>query len=249
MLNKFFLLLLFFSFQVFAQTVKVGLEPFPPIINQDGTGIAVELLDSIASKSDLTFDIHLMTYARAKKELVKGDLDLIGISPKGLETQIFYHNAEELDWSFNTTLDIFSKSETNLITNNIEDGSIGTLIGNADFISEVTSLPIEKFVEVTSLDQLGIMLNKKRLKAVIFERVAMINTINRLGLPNIYYQKIRSIPASFAVRKTKEGIKLKQQLDELLKQINTRAYLIPYDNYNQLSNFGIVSTFSDKKKR
>ena len=227
--------------------MKVGLEPFPPVINQDGSGIAISLLLAVSQQTNLDFDIELMTYDRAKKALFNGKLDLIGLTPKGEESPEFYQHADELLWSFETTVDVFSPNRQLLSLENIANKSIGTLIGNADFIAQITQIPREKFVEVSNLEQLVVMMTKGRIKQAIFERVSMMTTITRLGLPRIHYQKLMNLPASFAVRKTQAGKKLKTQLDAALKTLDTDVYLEHMYHYNRLADSGVVSTFADKK--
>ncbi|GHF85676.1 substrate-binding periplasmic protein [Thalassotalea marina] len=230
-----------------SQEVNVGFEPFPPLINEDGSGIAISLLDAISQKTDLTFNIELMTYDRAKKNLRDNELDLIGITPKGNESEDFYLYAKELSWSFSTTLDVYSTNQKLLNLNQVEEQSIGTLVGNADFIAQVTNIPREKFIEVSNLNQLGVMLIKGRLKVAVFERVSMMTTLRKLGLPFIHYKKLTSIPASLAVQNNKAGIALKKQIDDTLAQLETDIYLEHFYQYNRLADSGVVSTFSDKK--
>lgn len=239
--------LLCYSTVAVSQKVKVGFEPFPPLINEDGTGIAISLLDAITEKTDLSFHVELMSYDRAKRSLQQNQLDLIGITPKGYESEVFYQYANELSWSFTTTLDLYSTENCSLTLNNIEDRSIGTLLGNADFISQVTNIPREKFIEVSNVNQLGVMLVKGRLKTAAFERVSMMTVFSKLGLPRIYYKKLTTIPASLAVQNNETGKALKKTIDETLKQLETKRYLEHLYHYNKLADSGVVSTFSDKK--
>lgn len=230
-----------------SQEVKVGFEPFPPLINEDGSGIAISLLDAIAQKTQLSFNVELMTYDRAKKNLREEQLDLIGITPKGYESEQFYQYANELSWSFTTTLDLYTTDNAILDLTTIQNQSIGTLEGNAEFLAEVTQIPYEKFIEVSSLNQLGVMLMKGRLNVAIFERVSMMTTLRKLGLPPIYYKKLTTIPASLAVQNNEAGKALKSVIDDTLAQMETAIYLEHFYHFNKLADSGVVSTFSDKK--
>ena len=70
----------------FGEEIKVGVEPFPPLINENGTGYAIDMLKEIEKQSDLKFQISFMPYNRAKSELKNGSVDLIGLTPQGKET-------------------------------------------------------------------------------------------------------------------------------------------------------------------
>ncbi|OQX28387.1 MAG: hypothetical protein BWK80_00425 [Desulfobacteraceae bacterium IS3] len=57
-----------------AQTVKTGVEPFPPLIVDKNTGYTIDLLKAIEAVSDLKFDIRIMSYTRAKYDLKRSQL-------------------------------------------------------------------------------------------------------------------------------------------------------------------------------
>ncbi|WP_286235047.1 transporter substrate-binding domain-containing protein [Thalassotalea sediminis] len=230
-----------------AQDIAVELEPFPPVINEDGSGILQELLKAIERKSSLKFQIAIANYARAKKDLFDNKVQLIGLTPKGNETASFYQNAIELDWYFQATVDIYAKKRKNLDMKNLPKKTIGTLTGNADFFAMVTGIPRDRFIEVSKLEQLVKLIMKGRIKAAIFERASMMSTINKLQLGKIHYQKLTSIPASLAVKNSVSGQMLKETLDKAFNTINTKAYFTPLRYYNQLADAGIVTTISDKK--
>jgi polar amino acid transport system substrate-binding protein len=71
----------------------------------------------------------------------------------------------------------------------LPNGSIGTLTGNAEFFSKIVNVPVIKFVEVSSLKQLVKMLALGRLSVILFERVSTMSTIKELNIENIYYKK------------------------------------------------------------
>lgn len=52
-----FIIIQFFVTSVFAETIKVSVEPFPPLINEDKTGASITLLKEIEKVTDLKFDI------------------------------------------------------------------------------------------------------------------------------------------------------------------------------------------------
>lgn len=243
---KFFVIayILFFlttSFNANSQEVNVGFEPFPPFINEDGTGFAIDMFKAITKQSDLQFNYQLMTWARAKKELKADRVDLIGMSPKGNETKEYYQYAKDLDWSFIATVDLFSKKESNLDIEKLPTKSIGTLIGNADFFAELSQIPRDKFIEVSNLKQLVKMMNKERVQTVIFERISMMSTIKKLQLPNIFYKQLIMIPATFSVKKSQAGNLLQQKLDSLMSHKSIVKYQERLSSYNQLENTGVVN--------
>jgi polar amino acid transport system substrate-binding protein len=251
------LLLSLFSFKILANhtDILVGLEPFPPLVNEDGSGFVVNMLNAAQENSTLNFSYQVMTYARAKKELKNQRIDMIGLTPKDSETQDFYQYAQELTWHFDTTVDLYSTSPKNFYLDNLPDHSIGTLIGNADFFAELAQVPRNKFIEVSSLTQLIMMMARGRLKVILFERVAMMSTIEELqnnlrtqvpsefnstdGRQTIYYKKFKIIAASLAVAKSDAGIHLKKQLDELLTG-NTSHFFKEIAPYANLPDTGII---------
>jgi len=223
-----------------AEEIIVGLEPFPPLINEDGTGYVISLLKGLSLQSNYTFNIKIMTYARAKVELRKSQIDLIGLTPKNIETIDFYQYADELQWSISTTLDIFSTSNQFKKFELLKGELIGTLIGNADFFAQQFNIPSENLIEVRSLEQLAKMLVAGRIDYVIFERLAMMTTIKKLAINNIYHQKLKTLPASLAVSKTLKGQALKVKLDSLLANIDEEEYLAQYHKLNNIKQSGKV---------
>jgi len=223
-----------------SQEIHVGFEPFPPVINHDGSGLAVDMLNALSENTGLEFNFQLMTYARAKKELKSNRIDLIGLTPKDNETAEFYQFAKELNWSIDTTVDLFSTSIKQLELSDLPDRAIGTLIGNADFFSEQTQLSKEKFIEVSSLDQLVQMMLKGRITVVIFERASMMSTIKKLKISNIYYKKFAVMPASLAVAKHDKGLALKTKLDEVLNLIDIKHIFSNFHRYSNMDDEGVV---------
>lgn len=231
------------SLSTFAQDIHIGLEPFPPIITEGGQGYAIDMFKAIEKISDLTFHFHLMNYARAKKELQKNSLDMIGLTPQGHETADFYTYAEDLNWSIAAKVDLFTLNKKYFDTQILPKQSIGTLRGNADFFSELLNIPRDKFIEVSSLPQLIQMLARKRLSVITFERASTMSTIEKFQLGNIYYKKAAEIPASFAVYKSQSGKSLKNKIDKLLIKVKSNHYFNDYFEYQALEDAGIINPF------
>jgi len=235
--------------------ILVGLEPLPPLVNEDGTGFVINMLNALQDDSSLNFNYQIMTYARAKRELKSQRIDMIGLTPKNSETQDFYQYAQELTWQVNATVDLYSTSPEHFDLTKLPEHSIGTLIGNADFFAEIAGVPREKFIEVSNLDQLIMMMARGRIKTIIFERVAMMSTIHDLKndlvtkVPaelssskhpqKIYYRIFKKMAASIAVANNKKGKMLKQQLDKLLAN-NTNQYFSQTAPFARLPDTGIV---------
>lgn len=231
---------LLLSLSTNAQDIHIGIEPFPPIITENGTGYAVDMLKAIETISDLKFQFHVMNYARAKKELKNGRLDVIGLTPKGFETADFYEYAEDIDWSISAKVDLFTLNNAYFQTQSLPEHSIGTLRGNADFFSEVLNIPRNKFVEVSSLTQLIQMLERKRLKVITFERASTMSTLEKYNVQGVYYKNVAQIPASFAVHNNSSGKALKKKIDHLLSQIKSNRYFTAFFHYQNLADSGKV---------
>ena len=181
-----------------------------------------------------------MTYGRAKKDLESKRLQLIGLTPYQLETQGFYQYAAELNWHINTHVDFFSLNKGYFNIEKLPNGSIGSLIGNAEFFSEIINVPVIRFAEVSSINQLVKMLALGRLKVILFERVSTMSTIKKLNVENIYYKKMGIVPASLAVSNTTEGLMLKTQLDNLLSGVDNNEFFSDFINYISMNDSGEV---------
>ncbi len=217
----------------------MGIEPFPPMFDENGQGLGYQLLSSAAQQSSLQLTYQNMTYARAKKELENHRVDIIGLVPKGLETESFYRYAAELDWAFDTNLDIYSYNPLYLNLDKVPDNSIGTLLGNATFFANILNIPERKFIEVASLPQLAKMLAKRRVKAAVFERVAMMSKLSEVIQAPIHYRRLIGIPATLAVANNQRGLALKEQLDSILTT-NKVAFDYLQHRYNKLPEKGVM---------
>ncbi|MBU3005754.1 substrate-binding periplasmic protein [Paraglaciecola arctica] len=223
-----FIYLVVYSPQTDSREIVVGLEPFPPLINEDGSGLVVDMLRKFSATENIRFTFEIMTYARAKKNLRNKKLELIGMTPYQLETDEFYQYATELDWHIDTHVHLFALDKSYFNISQLPTRSIGTLLGNAEFLAEIVGLPEKKFVEVSQLEQLVKMLALGRLKVILFEGVATMNTIKSLGLQGVYYKEMGIVPSTLAIPKSAEGLILKQKLD---------AFLINPKNQNIFNEF------------
>lgn len=225
-----------------AQVITIGLEPFPPFVNQQGEGLTIDMLRKLERISSLTFQVEIMTYARAKHELQSDRLVIAGHTPKGKETAEFYQYAIELEWQIDTTADIFSFNAEYLDKDKIRKGKLGTTLGNAGFFAEILGVEKERFTEVSSLNQLVDMFIVGRLDAILFERASVMTLLQRKKVPDVYYQSIGVVPASIAVKKSPEGMQLKSHLDSLIGQVNTEEIFADYLKFTRLPDKGIVPT-------
>lgn len=235
-------LLFFFTVQTsFAEEIEVGLEPLPPLIVDESTGLSVQLLKEVEKISDLTFSIKIMPYNRAKAGLKSGKLSLMGHTPHGQEVEAFYAYAQELEWSVPTNLDIFATDKNRLkpeVYKTLEP--IGTPRGNKEFIAEVFGIPVDNFYE-GSIDNLLKMLKMGRIEAFAFERASTMSTIKDLNLDGIYYKHGFDISAGFAVPADSSGTRLKEKLDSLIKKVDQEAIFKEYLDYMSLPKTGEVT--------
>lgn len=225
---------------VFAETLKVGLEPMPPLIIDENKGYSIELLKNIEKISDIRFDITIMPYNRAKYELKRGRLDLIGHTPFKKETQDFYNYAVDINWSIPTVTDIYAKNDKHLYDFN-KLNKIGAPIGNKNFYSDLFNIDPALFYE-TDLIELLRLLYTGVLTALIFERSSVMTSIKNLGIKNIHYRMIdNGISAGFAVRNDFNGKILKKKLEDILGKLNIDLIYSDYQKYVELPEKGIVS--------
>ncbi|MCP4133238.1 MAG: transporter substrate-binding domain-containing protein [bacterium] len=220
--------------------VKVGLEPFPPLIIDENKGYTVKMLKEIEAISDLKFNITIRPYNRSKKELERGNLDLLGHTPYKLETKEFYNYAQEIDFNIATRTDLYVTDKSKY--KNIKKLKIGIPRGNENFASQLLGIPIENFY-VGELESLLKMLKSGRIDAFWFERASTMSTLKKLKIADIYYKKYpqRQIPASLAVRKDKKGMELKQKIDSLVKKVNQKKIFKDYYIYLTMPDSGKVT--------
>ncbi|WP_448549172.1 substrate-binding periplasmic protein [Thalassotalea fusca] len=223
-----------------AQQVSVGLEIFPPFLNEDGTGLTVDMLREIELLSDLKFDVRVMTYGRAKSELKNGRLDIAGHTPKNLETQSFYQYAQELNWQIDTRSDLFTFDPKHFNINAVGRKRIGTPIGNAAFFAEQLGIDESRFIEVSTLPQLVDMLLKRRIDVLLFERVSVMTNLKEKQVKGVLYKSIGVIPASIAVARSEKGDKLRQKLEYYIAKLDREKIFSGYLNLLALPESGIV---------
>jgi len=231
--------ILFLSSIAFSEVIRVGLEPFPPLIIDKKSGYTIELLKAIEKISDIKFEIKIMPYNRAKEELKEGRLDLIGHTPYKLEAKEFYVYAEELDFNIGVKADIYVKDKAKL--KDIKKLKIGTPRGNETFASDLLGIQVKNF-HPGDLENLLRMLSAGRIDAFWFERASTMSTLEKLKIKNIYYEENpkESINASLAVKKDKKGRELKKRLDLLLKKVDKKKILKDLNIYNALPGSGKV---------
>ncbi|MFD2164841.1 substrate-binding periplasmic protein [Thalassotalea euphylliae] len=220
--------------------IVTALEAFPPLITADGKGLVIDLLEEIEAKSNYQFEVSIMTYARSKRELFSKRAQLIGLTPKQQETEEFYDFAQELDWEIPASVDLFVTDKAKIA--NYKSMYIGVPTGNADFFSELLNIPRTNFVEVTHLNQLTKMLSIGRIDGIIFERIAVTETIRQTGDNGIYYHQLAITPASLAVSNSPEGRILRNELDYYIRKVNTDSIFETYNHYLNLPTSGSVKS-------
>ncbi len=225
----------------YAEEVKVGLEPFPPLIKTSMTGYTVMMLKEVEKISDFKFVIKIMPYNRAKVSLKTKKIDLMGHTPSGVETKEFYTYAQDINWRINTFTDLYGINKANTDQSRLKTyKKIGTPRGNIEFFSELLGIPAKQFY-AGQLGNLLMMLKKGRIDVFIFERASTMSTIKELKIKNIYYNVADvSVPAGLAVRTDKKGEKLKKKLDKLIAKLDTEKIFGPYLEYINLPQQGIV---------
>jgi len=221
-----------------AQTVKTGVEPFPPLIVDKSTGYTIDLLKAIEAVSGLKFDIRIMSYTRAKYDLKRSQLDMIAHTPYRLETDDFYAYAQELDWNMETRSDLFAISDYKF--NKINNLLIGIPRGNKEFAAELLGLPVKNFYE-SSIENLLEMLQKGRIDAFWFERASTMTMLKKLNISNVFYMKMPkdTIPVGIAVQKNDKGLQLKDKIDSLIKKIDQEKLFKDYSVYLKMPDKGI----------
>ena len=223
----------------FAETIEVGLEPFPPLIVDEKSGYTVDILKEIESISDFKFNIKMMPYIRAKKMLKKGRIDLMAHTPFGAETKEFYAYAQELPFVIPTRNAVFSMNSDNF--KEIPKKKIGVPRGNEGFLSEITGIPIDNFY-LGEIENLIKMLNANRIDLFWFEFASTMSTIKSLNIKDVHYMEYpeQQISAGIAVRKDEKGNELKKKLTRLLEKIDKKRILKDYLIYLDLPPKGIV---------
>lgn len=207
--------------------LRVGLEPFPPLILENGTGYSIDWLRALAKQAGMTLEVEIMPYSRAKVALMGGKVDLIGHTPYGLETDEFYRYAVELDARVPTKMDAFSLSVTGLNPTPDNGILIGAPFGNSAFISELTGIDRARFVE-GSLPRLVSMMQAGRIDTVIFERMSVVGQIRKRAGPPVFYRLVKEIDAGFAVNRSRPT--LLRRLNGAAARVDRKVIYGPYTN-------------------
>ncbi len=217
--------------------LRAGLEPFPPLILENGGGESVDWLKAAANSAGYRLHIIIMPYSRAKIALSQGEVDIIGHTPYGYESPDFYHYARELSWSIETSLDAFARDPERLSPEALVSDEIGTPFGNAEFLAALLDLPHAHFIE-GRLDNLSSMLTERRLDILMFERASVMNSLQKDGAGPVYYRQIMTIPAGFAV--ARQNRLLADRLDKAMRGLNEDAYFAGFRRYLDMPETGIV---------
>ena len=202
------------------------------------------MLKEIEKKSDLKFEITLMTYARAKMELRNQTVDLIGHIPVGLEEPSFYKYATELKWSVQAKSDIFAMTAKSVVPETFKKLSpIGVPRGNKEFLGNMAGVPLDNITEINTIESMVKMLKLGRLKGIIFERSSVMSAITKQKIEGVHYKMHppKVIPTGFAVQKSIKGKKLGEKIDNLISIVDKDKIFKNYFKYMNLPDSGIVS--------
>lgn len=218
--------------------LTVGLELFPPLIEENRTGYSVEWLQAVADEAGMELRVRIMPYSRAKIALMTSQVDLIGHTPYGLETDRFYDYAVELDHRVPTKMDAFALSPDDL---DFEAGYmelIGTPFGNSAFIADLTGVTRDRFVEA-SLTRIVNMMLAGRVHTVIFERMSVVTQLRYQANQPVYYRLVKEIDAGFAARRDNEA--LVKRLNAAAKRVDAEAIYKPYANLLEWPDNGTIT--------
>lgn len=224
-----------------SRPLRVSLEPFPPLVNADGSGLAIALLRRVEKASSLRFNIEIMPYSRARHLLRLGQTDVMGPVPLGLEDAAFYRDAVELAWRVPTITDLFVLDPELLASDRLSGLELGTTLGNGEFLSGLIGVSRENFVE-TSLENLVQMLLAGRIQGIVFERASTLSTFYQMGVDNVYFRSLGRIGAGFAVRADEHGEMLKNMLDPLLAKSANHGLFSTYNLFQRLPEKGVLSS-------
>ncbi|PAV25257.1 hypothetical protein CF392_11885 [Tamilnaduibacter salinus] len=218
-------------------TLRVGLEPFPPLITEEASGYSVEWLRAVAREAGMTLRLNIMPYSRAKISLMADQVDLIGHTPYGLESDRFYQFGQELSHRVTTRLEAFSLSRDHLALKEATNTFVGTPFGNTGFIAELTGLDQDRFVEGT-LENVVNMLLASRVDTVVFERVSVMTRLRKEAEQPVYYRRIEQVDAGFAIRASDTA--LHQRLESAIDAVNADAIYRPYADLRDVPSEGVI---------
>ncbi|WP_421866556.1 hypothetical protein [Motiliproteus sp.] len=63
------------------QPIRAAFEPLPPQIGADGEGLVRQLFERLEQQGLAPFQVQMMPYSRAKRQLLSGEADLAGFTP------------------------------------------------------------------------------------------------------------------------------------------------------------------------
>ena len=221
------LFLLLTPYAASAKTLRVMLEPFPPIIAEDGTGPYVDLLREAGEAMGVEVSITMGAYVRAKRALNEGNVDVIGLVPVGDEVDDFYTYGHELSFTLPAPCDLYVANKNML--DRPEILTVGVPSGNEVFASLVTGIPVENFYPHNDLKGLVKMLLSGRVDALWFARVPVVLALADVG-GRLFFQQLphRAMRVGLATQNTPEGRALGRQLEAVLSAIEPKIRLQEY---------------------
>ncbi len=238
-----FISLLFFTSTARAERLQVYLEPFPPLVSEQGQGLINQLFSKIEQISDIRFDIHIATTSRIRENLDNGTADLGGPFALVEEELGLMRNAViPLKIKFLVKNDIYSTKEINTNIQHFKTlKRVGVPFGDEAFVAQLVGISAQQ-VHLQKLDNLCLMLAKGRIDALAFERGAAMSCIQKFQLENIYYRRhpIDDIPVGLVISDTIRGAKIKEKLDRLIETIDMKEALKRYYYFLNLPDHGTV---------
>lgn len=239
------LISLLFAGVSFAETIRVALEPMPPLIESGfkkaaTPGYSVELLKKIEEKLGDTFTFAEAPYNRLKIGLKEDTYDLVGHMPYKAEVKEFYEYAVDIDWNIEVVSDIYVMKQSDLST--INTLKIGTPRGNKEFAAEVTGVPLKQFYDNGSIESLLQMLYAGRLDAFWFPRATTMPFLKKSG-KKVYYKLFpdHTVPACFSVQNNDKGKALKARVEKALSEIDTDELFEEVLELNRMKPEGVLN--------
>ena len=219
------------------EVIRIGLEDTPGLLQSNKKGALDIVLTQIEKKTNFKFKVTYLPYVRAKIEMEKGSLDMIGLTPHGQEADDFYEYAQELNWTLSTNLVLFCNSKENLKLKNAE--MVVTQVGNEGFISQQLGVNISR-LKTGPLQSIILRVAKNRESCFAFEEISSLTLAKKLGISKFHYRIIGQVRGSFAVRKDERGTRLKERFDKELSSINWSKSLQNIKRLPKKKGSGIV---------
>ena len=225
------------------RAVNVSLDIFTPFVNQDKSGLTLDLFEEIERNSDLKFNYNFDHYDKVKLNLFQGKADVVGHVPITFGSKPIEKFGQYIDLQIDMIADFYVTDINKL--NDLSSLTIGTIRGNRQAASSASGLSISQFVVFSDNENMFNNLKKGTIDAIYYERLAIMSSCKELDLTGVYYQQypMDTFQFGFLTGNDEYGKLLKKKLDAIIRKIDINGLLGDREKYFNIPQNGLVENY------